>query len=348
MRVGSLFTGIGGFDLGFHRVGFTLAWMVECDPFCQTVLRHRFPGVPLHDDVCTVTAATVPPVDVLVGGFPCQDLSVAGQRKGLHGERSRLFFEFVRLLRALRPRWMVLENVPGFLSARRGHDFAHTLDQLDACGYVGSWRVLDSQYFGLAQRRQRVFLVARPRECGNGAQTVLFEPESRERHSAAGDEAGADVAACLRGRAHGAGVNEPGRGGEDDVNLVACALTANYGKQVDSSDDGSDNLIADTLLSPNGGPRTTDLSGNFQSTAQGVRRLTPLECERLQGFPDGWSCLCGEGHRGTQYCTCPDTPRYKALGNAVSVPVAEWIARRMLAQTAAEAHERAVRQECVV
>src|ERR1044072_4843329 len=113
LTVGARFAGIGGFDRGFERAGFTVAWRCEIDPFCQRVLRAYVPCVPIVDDVRTITATTVPPVDVLVGGFPCQDLSVAGQRQGLHGDRSSLFFEFVRVLHLLRPRWMVLENVPG-------------------------------------------------------------------------------------------------------------------------------------------------------------------------------------------------------------------------------------------
>lgn len=426
LTVGSLFSGIGGFDLGFQRAGFQIAWQCELEPFCRTILSAKLPAGTIYGDVCGMGASTVPRVDVLVGGFPCQDLSVAGQRKGLTGARSGLFFQFVRLIRELRPSYFVIENVPGFLSSAGGFDFATALHELDACGYVGGWRILDSQYFGLAQRRDRVFLVGCPRGFLDGASEILFESESGDGDSTAGNEAGEGVAATLRGRSARSGGNVPGRGGEDDQNLVAfdwqtggdchygfsdrtkgltkthtpavfgtlnsggnsggfrtepgehlvastllgrdantrrdgmdnlvegeraralvgsmfkrhdddtdtliplaSAITASAGHHGHSSPrgDGQDNLIAATLGAQSGG---NQIEQNYEPVPSGVRRLTPLECERLQGFPPGWTCLCGEGHRGSQFCRCSDTPRYKALGNAVSVPVAEWIAKRIL------------------
>jgi DNA (cytosine-5)-methyltransferase 1 len=342
---------------------------------------------------------------------------------------------------------VVVENVPGLFSLDCGRDFARVLAALDDCGYVGAWRVCDSQYWGVAQRRRRLFLVASLGTSGLDPEQVLSESAGREGHSQAGQEAGADVAACLRGRAARAGVNEPGRGGEDDVNLIAfnwqtgqeqeqCSsevapslqvgqtvavcgvhanqrgelrtsplagslngsrsakqfegvldageraralvgsmfkrhdddtdtlvpvadcLTANYGKQIDSSDghggppnlliaatlnsgghDGGfrtepgEHLVAGTLSTAharNRGLGNAAESSMVTTTRRGVRRLTPLEWEKLQGFPPGWTCLCGEGHRGSQFCRCPDTPRYRALGNAVSIPVVQWIAERIV------------------
>jgi len=330
-RVGSVFSGIGGFDEAFRRAGFELAWMCEREPFCRKVLARHFPDVPCFEDVTMLTDAPV--VDLLVGGFPCQDVSVAGQRRGLSGERSGLFYEFTRLLRLLRPTWCVIENVDGLLSNGLGADFAAVLSEMADVGYVGAWRVLDSQWFGVPQRRERVFLVGHSRDRA-AAQAVLFEPACGERNSQASQQARARVAATLRGRSAHAGVNVPGRGGEDDENLIACTLRNNQRNtrwDRGPRGDGSDNIIADTLLAPNGGQRTTDLSGNFQVAPMGVRRLTPLECERLQGFPDGWTCLCGRGHRGSRFCVCPDTPRYKALGNAVTVSVVRWILERLKA-----------------
>lgn len=384
MTFGSLFSGIGGFDLGFENAGMTCAWQVEREPFCQKVLRRRFDR-PVFDDVTTVGAGTLAPVDVLVGGFPCQDLSVAGKREGLSGERSGLFYEFVRIAEEIKPTWVVIENVPGLLTSQRGRDFYALLTTLAECGFRRSYRILDSRYFGVAQRRRRVFLVLCSRASSHYPRTVLFEPEGGDWRPETGDEARARVAATLRGRSARRGVNPPERGGEDDANLVAfdnrlgatdsvamtlradChqatpsgafAITANYGDAT-ARGDGSENLVANTILSGTGGQRTTDLNNTFipvascldtklgdkqwlesqslhkweemRSAGAGVRRLTPLECERLQGFPDGWTCLCGEGHRGSIFCKCPDTPRYKALGNAVTVNVAEWIGRRLMA-----------------
>ncbi len=110
LTVGSLFAGIGGFDLGFERAGFTPAWRCEIEPFCRKVLTAKMPGPVIYGDVCGLGRTVAPRVDVLVGGFPCQDVSVAGQRKGLAGERSGLFYEFVRVIRELTPAWVVIEN----------------------------------------------------------------------------------------------------------------------------------------------------------------------------------------------------------------------------------------------
>ena len=416
--VGSVFSGIGGFDEGFRRAGFDIRWMCEREPFCRKVLAQHFPGVPCFDDVTTLTEA--PAVDVLVGGFPCQDVSIAGQRRGLSGERSGLFFQFARLLDLLKPETCVIENVDGLLSNDLGSDFATVIAHLENVGYVGGWRVLDSQWFGVPQRRERVFFVSCRRGQLHRAKAVLFESARGTWDSAPRRQTRARVAATLRGRSHGPGVNEPGRGGEDDVNLIAFTLPSvhrgvgnghntNYLPTTGPLGGGNDgigrrseddpNLIVAACLNSggnSGGFRTepgehlvlgesqshaltasNSRSGRYDPNGEtfvvgalgtgrspnghgykgisvqeimqgqaipqdrgGVRRLTPLECERLQGFPDGWTCLCGEGHRGSQYCTCPDTPRYKALGNAVTVPVAEWIARRLMAAWPSPDHER--------
>ena len=327
-----MFSGIGGFDEGFRRAGFDIAWMCEREPFCRNVLARRFPDVPCFDDVTTLTDA--PTVDALVGGFPCQDVSIAGKREGLGGDRTGLFWEVVRIAREVQPRWMVLENVPGLLRSNGGRDFHNVLSALAELGVLRAYRILDSRYFGVAQRRRRVFVVLRARRCGDGAKTVLFEPESGDRDTKAGEQARARVAATLKGRSHGTDINSPGCGGEDDdTDTLIPTLSASLGHHGHSSPrgDGNDPLVAFALRADPGGTG----QGHNSTYPGGVRRLTPLECERLQGFPDGWTCLCGEGHRGSQSCTCHDTPRYKALGNAVTVPVAEWIARRLMAACAA-------------
>lgn len=446
LTVGSLFAGIGGFDLGFERAGMVTRWQVEIDPVARDVLARRFPDAVRHDDVRTFQGG---PVDLICGGFPCQDLSIAGRRKGLSGSRSGLFFEIVRVVREMQeatggrfPRFLVLENVPGLLSSNGGRDFHTVLSQLAQLGYGLSWRVMDARCFGVAQRRRRVFIVGCLGDGYERAASVLFEPEGGGGDSAAGDEAGARVAATLRGRAHGAGSNAPGRGGEDDENLIAfdttqvtsalnrsnpksgdpchplaagthapCianAVAASAGHHGHSSPrgDGSDKLIAfnwkagnefqlnadiaptlkvgtaspavfaplnsggndggfrtepgEHLVVASSGERARALTASMhkrrdedtdtliaetitvcanQTTGRqsdlspgptgGVRRLTPLECERLQGFPDSWTCRCGEGHKGSAFCTCPDSPRYRMLGNAVTVNVAEWIGRRI-------------------
>lgn len=166
LRIGSLFAGVGGFDLGFRRAGFETAWAVEIDDKAQAVLRLRFPEADLHDDVTKVGAHNLAPVDVITYGFPCQDLSVAGKRAGLDGARSGLFHEAVRVICELRardgkPDIAIAENVPGLFSSNGGRDFAVVLQTLvDVGARDVAWRVLDSRYHRVAQRRRRVFLVA--------------------------------------------------------------------------------------------------------------------------------------------------------------------------------------------
>ena len=397
LRVGSLFSGVGGFDLGFEQAGATVAWQCEADPAARRVLRHHWPDVPCHDDVRTVGAHNLTPVDVLVGGFPCQDLSVAGQRKGLVGARSGLFHEFTRIAADLRPDWVLLENVPGLLSSHRGRDFAVVVQTLVECGYGVAWRILDSRHFGVAQRRRRVFLVGCLGGVAERAAAVLFEPTRSSRHPAAGVEAGARVAATAPAGARDAGGVTQIRGGGDthavgvhanqrgelrtsglagsltgsrsgkqfEGVMTASTLSASLGHHGHSSPrgDGSDNLVANTIDATCGdwsraenfnaipsfqesqsGARlgaehpTLDAHNGSRRhhgalTSAGVRRLTPRECEVLQGFPPGWTCLCS-AQGDTATCVCPDSPRYKQMGNAVTVPVIAWIARRLLAEAA--------------
>lgn len=136
--VGSLFAGIGGFDLAFERAGMSIAWQSEIDPKAAEVLARHWPSVPNLGDICAIDPATLQPVDVVCGGFPCQDLSIAGRRAGLAGEHSGLFYEIARLLDHLRPDWVVLENVPGLLSSAGGRDMGAVLGTLADLGYLGA------------------------------------------------------------------------------------------------------------------------------------------------------------------------------------------------------------------
>lgn len=157
--VGSLFAGIGGFDLGFEQAGFQTAWQVEIDEINRAVLSDRFPHAQQFADVRTALP-DLWPVDVIVGGFPCQDVSIAGKRKGLAGERTGLFYDAMHIVDTLKPRWLVLENVTGLLNSNDGKDFQEVVKSLAQCGYVGFWRVLNAAYFGVPTARRRVFLVA--------------------------------------------------------------------------------------------------------------------------------------------------------------------------------------------
>ena len=194
MKFISLFAGVGGFDEGMRRAGHECVAMVEWDKSAAGVLAYRYPGVPLYCDVSKVLVDDLPDCDFLTYGFPCQDLSVAGKRKGLEGERSGLFFEATRLIRGLhargsRFRFAVAENVKGLFSADDGLAFARCIRELQQCGAseVG-WSIYDSQYFGLAQRRKRVFIVSD--FGGSSCDEILAVTESLHGNPAPEREAG--------------------------------------------------------------------------------------------------------------------------------------------------------------
>lgn len=323
MRLLSLFAGIGGFDLGLERAGHECVGQVEIDPACQRVLAERFPHAARWIDVREWQGNGNEHPDALVGGFPCQDLSVAGKRAGLKGERSSLFWEIVRIAKAITPTWGLFENVPGLISSHGGRDFWSVLSGLRECWPVVGYRILDSQFFGVAQRRRRVFFVCGPSE--RGVREVLFEPESRGGDSATGAEAGTRVAAAVGGGAYGTG-----RATEDDPNLVYGVGTGDGG--ADDNDAQAERLIVNQAISSkwakgSSGPAGGKPGQGCPSVRTGamVRRLTPTECERLQSFPDGWTDVPGSS----------DSTRYRQLGNAVTVNVAEWLGKRL-----AEVEER--------
>jgi DNA (cytosine-5)-methyltransferase 1 len=165
MNAVSLFAGVGGFDLALERNGVNVVASVEIDKKASAILAKHFPNSQLFDDVCKVTgkdfidAGFTPEQGIMVGGFPCQDLSVAGKRAGLAGNRSGLFFEFIRLIKETKTKFVILENVPGLLSSNNGNDMGVVIGELDDLGYSVAWRVLDAQFFGVPQRRRRVFIV---------------------------------------------------------------------------------------------------------------------------------------------------------------------------------------------
>jgi DNA (cytosine-5)-methyltransferase 1 len=159
LTVGSLFSGIGGFDLGFERAGMEIKYQVEIDPFCQKVLAKHFPDAKRYGDIRTIE--TLDYVDVICGGFPCQDISGANPNgQGLDGERSGLWYEFARIIRTVKPRWVVVENVARLLSINDGRDFGIVLADLASSGYDAEWDVLPAAAFGAPHLRERVFIVA--------------------------------------------------------------------------------------------------------------------------------------------------------------------------------------------
>lgn len=279
----SLFSGIGGFELGIGRravcVGFS-----EIDKHAAALYRRRFPDHRPLGDIAGIDPCRLPDFDLLCGGFPCQAFSIAGMRSGFGDARGVLFFEIARIARAKQPRLLFLENVRGLLAHHQGRTFGTILAALDELGYDLQWQVLNSKDFGVPQHRERVFIVGHLR--GTPRPAVFPFRCADSEHLGARRLAN--------------------RNGHFICRPVAAAdrLVARYGRRL------KPNLApAHTLL-------TAEIPGIFNGAC--IRRFTPLECERLQGFPDGWTSGMS------------DTQRYKCLGNAVTVPVIAGITERLL------------------
>ena len=404
---------VGRRELNIYR-DWETAWLSEIDPFPSAVLAHHYPNVPNLGDMTALSdrilSGEIEAPDLLCGGTPCQAFSVAGNRQSLDDHRGNLTLTFCeiadaidtrRIVRGEQPAIIFWENVPGvlntkdnafgcFLAKLAGED-----DPLEPAGQkwtnagvvLGTkraiaWRILDAQYFGVAQRRKRVFVVASARN-GFDPAAVLFEFGGLRRDIAPSRKAGKEVTE-LAGTlaANGGGLNRPGclnpacnQGGVavHTFQPVADCLTAAYSTKWNgnsSADNGSLFVfqnIAPTLTTndPSRSPRSTEVTNQVSavvhaikvrsgcdgggkgylgqdeqaftlSTTQDqqlfdykmqVRRLTPTECERLQGFPDGYTAI---PYRNKPADKCPDGPRYKALGNSWAVPVVRWIGQRII------------------
>jgi DNA (cytosine-5)-methyltransferase 1 len=192
----SLFAGVGGFDLAMQRSGVKVVASVEIDKKCNEVLAKHFPDATQFTDVTTVkgedliNAGFNPSTGIITGGFPCQDLSVAGKRAGLAGERSGLFWEIARLVEETQTEYFVIENVPGLLSSNKGKDFGVVIGTMADLGYSLGWRVLDAQHFGVPQRRRRVFIVGRRAADSTSPAEILFKSEGLRRDPSTSQQAG--------------------------------------------------------------------------------------------------------------------------------------------------------------
>lgn len=394
MTLGSLFDGIGGWLLAARHAGVTPVWASEIELFPCSVTARHFPNVKQLGDITQIDPDTLTPVDIICAGSPCQDLSIAGKRKGLNGERSGLFRTAVDLVRRMRertagkyPRFFVWENVPGAFLSNRGMDFQAVLEEIGeskipmpqgnrwaTAGLVQfpgaeiAWRVLDAQYWGVPQRRRRIFLVADFGTATRCAGEILFEPEGVSGNPQESKRAGEGAA---RGTADGArtagthGIISAGfiagnkNGGIGYKIEQAATIKAQWGGQAPTVAI-YDMTHADEVMRPvkdgivptlnarmgTGGNQvpiahvygaksyseyeagkiaTLRASGgaygggseNLALSSSIVRRLTPTECERLQGLPDGYT----DGGS--------DTARYKALGNGMAQPCATYIIKRI-------------------
>ena len=278
MKHASFFSGVGGLDLGFERAGIETVSVSEIDPYANAVLAERFPDAPNLGSITEVDANDIPEADIWSGGFPCQDLSVAGKRAGFAGKRSSLAFTFLDLVEQSRPRWLVLENVPGLFSSNKGADFGRLLYEMEQLGYGVSWRTLDARYFGVAQRRRRVFLVASLES--DRAAEVLLECEGCERHPsprwtqrqgvAGGAPDGSGIARTVRASLAKRG--ERGDGSDDLI--VSPALTRRFSKGVNSTIDEpliiSSSPDSDRMRAANGMARRLDNQSEVEATVMRI------------------------------------------------------------------------------
>jgi DNA (cytosine-5)-methyltransferase 1 len=394
-------SGISAPTMAWKPLGWHALCFAEIEAAPRSVLAHHYPDVPLRGDFTEIEGTEYGPVDLLVGGTPCQSFSIAGLRGGLGDDRGNLALEFARLADRARPRWVVWENVPGVLSSNGGSDFGSILGALAELGYGVAYRVLDAQHFGVPQRRRRVFVVGYLGDWRRAA-AVLFERHGLSGHSAPSREKGqnaptipsrstgggglgtdfdcdggliADTAPCLNAafgsklgldnqhidsgaglfvahslRAEGFDASEDGTGRGTPL-VPVCFSAKDHG--ADAMHDMSPTLRAGghsgshanagvmpaVAFVQNSRDEVRIFGGDGQTVgalaaepgmkqqsyvaASAVRRLTPRECERLQGFPDDFTLV---PHRGKPMA---DGPRYKCLGNSMAVPVLRWIGERI-------------------
>ncbi|MBI3089618.1 MAG: DNA (cytosine-5-)-methyltransferase [Candidatus Tectomicrobia bacterium] len=306
-RLVSFFSGIGGFDLGFERAGFEIVYQCEINDFCNRILEQHWPDVPRSKDIRRVNHEEIPDADVWAAGFPCQDVSLArmGPRSGLRGKQSGLFYDFARVIGDALPGVVLIENVAGLLSSHGGRDFQVVIRTLAELGYAVGWRVFNSKNFGVAQSRQRVYIVGCHRDWRTAAE-ILFEPQRGKRNADSRGQNGQESVSPFK-KSFGDPVRGPVVQG-----LAYCfyACSARH--------------------------TGTDWSRTYVTYPEGrVRRLTPREGEAIQGFPVNWT-LPKDAIEDSEDL---DALRYHAVGNAVTVNVAEWLAQRIadaLAQSSAE------------
>jgi DNA (cytosine-5)-methyltransferase 1 len=303
----SLCSGIEAASVAWSPLGATCAGAAEIDPFACRVLATRWPETPNLGDVTLITRSDIEqlgPLDVVAFGSPCQDLSIAGDQKGLAGERSCLFHDCIRVAGYANARFVLWENVPNALGTHGGDDFGAVVGSLAGCGPASApengwgsegvalglwglveWAVLDAQWFGLAQRRRRLFALLDTGDWANRP-PILVEPQSLRGH-------------CPPGRPQ-AGTDAP----------VAFALRGREGGSVPEVHGAGDTVGA--LRAASGGS-----SRDYIATAEGLRRLTPLECERLMGLPDSYTAPGADGDR------------YRVISNSMPIPVMAWIGSRI-------------------
>ena len=324
--LGSLFDGLGGWQIAAVRAGIKPVWSSEIEKFPCILTKTRFPATEQLGDITQINGGAIPPVDIITMGSPCQDLSIAGRREGLGGSQSSLFYQAVRIVKEMReetngqyPKIAVWENVPGAFTSNKGLDFKTVLETFAETdipmprsrkwaksGMVRSrecnivWRTLDAQFWGVTQRRRRIFLVV---DYTKGrTEEILFKPES-----VPGDIEQSQEKKCNTRHTINASIDE----NVFDITHPCDVIRQNKN-------------VAQTLTNRMGtGGNNVPLVYARPSyyDFEMLRKLTPLECERLQGLPDNWTLIDDK--------SCSDSARYKAIGNGMAQPCADFVIRRV-------------------
>jgi len=358
----SVCSGIEAATVAWHPLGWKAVAYSEIEPFPSAVLAHHYPDVQNVGDMTKFKEWDFgnQAVELLVGGTPCQSFSVAGLRKGLDDPRGNLALTYCGILNKFRPKWFVWENVPGVLSSGGGRDFGSFLGAVAELGYGFAYRVLDAQYFGVAQRRRRVFVVGYFGDWKPAAE-VLFEPESLRRDTAPSRKQGEEVAGTIAARFGISRNNHEecvatfdrqscGEYGtapiastirasdyKSPTDLVyslqgdtSATLTADMAGPTHTGPKVMQSVVAPTLTAandPSRSPQSSEVTNQVAAvyaSSMAVRRLTPVECERLQGFCDNYTNIPWRKSDES-----PDGPRYKSLGNSMAVPVMAWIGKKI-------------------
>ncbi len=352
------FAGMGGFTLAlknvfgerYENVGFA-----EIDKHATACYQHHFKEHKNYGDITTIRPRDIGQIDIITGGFPCQAFSIAGKRRGFKDIRGTLYFEIVRLCKELQPKYVLLENVKGLLNHEGGRTFSIIYRILANIGYTVEFQVVNTKWF-LPQNRERVYIIGHLATNGGGFRGVFPIGENLEKRNANNTEATIKVG-TLRTHNDGKGFRQvksevcptiPARARQDGSGqpVILSYTRDSKGKVIKRNE----RQICNTLTQATGGGGNTDVfvkqlprgknkgndfeicptisSNAFQENnfVSGIRRLTEIECERLQGFPDDWTKY---GNYDGVVKEIAKTQRYKMLGNAVSVPVVEEIARRL-------------------
>lgn len=296
----SVCSGIEAASVAWQPLGFQAVAFAEIERFPSAVLQHHFPNTTNLGDITYYEEWNLPQFDILVGGTPCQSFSTAGKKLSLADERGQLSLTFCRIAKRFQPKWVVWENVPAVLS-RKDKPFQQFITELEHAGYRAEWRILNAADFGVPQKRKRLFVVAQRLDIAESGRSIFLDGETSDvriaqRENGNSGTAGKGTSRMLWYNWHGKALRV--------TPCIDCAYT----------------VVAHYGVGGNDKPLIVDTERNT------VRWIHPIECERLQGFPDNWTQIPWRGKPAEK---CPKTLRYKAIGNSMPVPVMRWIGEKI-------------------